>query len=80
MFDSIGKIVKTVDNTTSGVERTINTAERTKRVGDKLKGGAEKVNTALQKKCKQCGALLKTDAEKNAEMCANCALKMVGSK
>jgi len=42
---------------------------------DKAKKTAEKANEAMQKKCKYCGQPLKTDAEKQKEMCANCALQ-----
>ena len=76
LFDSLGKIVSTVDRTTQGVEHGINTAERAKRVGDRV-GGA---GGAFQKKCKFCEKPLSSNDEKKAGVCTECALERLGQE
>ncbi len=76
LFDSLGKIASTVDKTTRGVEHGINTAERAKYAGDRIRGTGD----TFQKKCRFCQRPLSTGDEKKAGVCTECALGRLGQE
>ena len=68
-------ILESIEKTVNTVTRTTNVIDRGSAQAKKIKGMASSAKKALSKKCKICGAELKTDLEKQKGICSNCALK-----
>lgn len=67
ILESVERTLGTASRTANAAENTISTAERAKRVTDKVGG-------ALAQKCKFCQKPLATDMEKKKGICSACAL------
>jgi hypothetical protein len=77
ILDQLNKTMDSVNTVTNTTNRAVYTAQSAKSAAESVKKGVQAVGSVLEKKCKYCKGPLKTDIEKQKEVCVTCAMARI---